>query len=109
MGKFIIKTAKNGKYYFTLHSGNGEIILKSQGYAGKKYCKKGIASVKKNAPDATKYIKGISKNKKHFFNLKAGNQKIIGTSEMYESEKSVNTGITSVKRNAPTAATVMEE
>jgi hypothetical protein len=49
-----------------------------------------------------------STNKKVFFNLKATNGQIIGTSELYESEAGRNTGISSVKKNAP-AATVDDE
>ena len=51
MGKFIIKAAKTG-YTFSLKAGNGEIIAASEGYVKKDSCKKGIASVRKNAVDA---------------------------------------------------------
>ena len=104
MGKFIIKSRKNGALYFNLKAGNGEIILSGQGYTTKKTCKKGIASVMKNAGDDSKYIPLVSKNKKHYFRLKAGNNKVIGTSEMYESEAALKKGIASVKKNAPGAA-----
>lgn len=100
MGKFVIKTGKDGQFYFNLHAGNGEIILSSEGYTTKPSCKNGIASVKKNAADATKFEKAVSKNGKSYFNLKAGNHQVIGKSEMYESEKACNNGIASVKKNA---------
>lgn len=47
------KTATNGKAYFVLKSGNGQVIGTSQMYADQSGCEKGIASVKSNAPDAT--------------------------------------------------------
>jgi uncharacterized protein YegP (UPF0339 family) len=46
------KTAKNGEPYFVLKANNGEIIGKSELYSSAKSVEKGIASVKKNAPDA---------------------------------------------------------
>lgn len=50
--KFEVLEAKNGKIYFRLKAGNGQVIGASQMYASNATCKKGIASVKKNAPDA---------------------------------------------------------
>ena len=52
MGKFEIYKGKAGEYRFRLKAGNGEIIATGEGYSTKDACKKGIASVKKNAPDA---------------------------------------------------------
>ncbi|HLK27234.1 MAG TPA: YegP family protein [Puia sp.] len=52
----------------------------------------------------TKSERKTSSNGKSYFNLKAANGQIIGTSEMYESESSGENGIASVKSNAPSAA-----
>jgi len=41
-----------GEYRFRLRAPNGEIIAVSEGYTQKNNCKNGIASVKKNAPNA---------------------------------------------------------
>ena len=38
-----------------------------------------------------------------YFNLKAANGQVIGTSEMYRSASGRNRGIASVKKNAPNA------
>jgi uncharacterized protein YegP (UPF0339 family) len=46
------KTAKSGQPYFVLKATNGEVIGKSEMYTSAKSVEKGIASVKKNAPDA---------------------------------------------------------
>ena len=51
MGKFVIKEAKTG-FKFDLKAGNGEVIASSQVYKSLATCKKGIASVQKNAPEA---------------------------------------------------------
>ena len=103
MGKFIIKTGKDGQRYFNLLAGNGESILSSEGYAGLTGCKKGIASVMKNGTDKTKFEKKKSKNGKFFFVLLAVNKQVIGKSEMYETEKACDNGIASVMRNAGNA------
>ena len=51
MGKFVIKSIEKG-VHFVLKASNGEIIATSQVYKSMDSCKKGIESVKKNAPDA---------------------------------------------------------
>ena len=51
-GMFERLTAKNGKSYFNLKSTNGQVIGASQMYASNSGMKKGIASVRKNAPIA---------------------------------------------------------
>jgi uncharacterized protein YegP (UPF0339 family) len=105
MGKFIITTRKNGEFQFNLNAGNGQTILTSEGYTTKASCEGGIESVKKNSQDASKFEKKDSTNGKFYFNLKAGNGQIIGTSQMYESEASRDNGIASVTSNAPDATT----
>ncbi|HMO81084.1 MAG TPA: YegP family protein [Pyrinomonadaceae bacterium] len=50
--RFDRKTAKDGSPYFVLKAANGEIIGKSEMYRTKRSMENGIASVKKNAPDA---------------------------------------------------------
>ena len=51
MGKFIIKETKTG-IKFDLKAANGEVIATSEVYAAEASCRKGIASVIKNAPIA---------------------------------------------------------
>ncbi len=108
MGKFVISKRKNGEFQFNLKAGNGQIILTSEGYTTKSACQNGVESVKKNAPDEAKFDKLTAKNGKFYFNLKATNGQIIGSSEMYESEASRNNGIESVRKNAPDAEVVEE-
>lgn len=103
MGKFEIKKRKDGEFQFNLKASNGQIILSSEGYTAKDSCLNGINSVKRNAPDDSKYDRKVSTNGKPYFNLKASNGQIIGTSEMYESTDAREKGIESVKKNAPAA------
>ncbi|MBK1442346.1 YegP family protein [Parapedobacter sp. ISTM3] len=106
MGKFVITTRKNGEFQFNLKAGNGEIILASEGYTTKAACVNGIESVKKNAANDGRYERKEAKNGKLFFNLKASNGQVIGSSELYESASGRDKGIESVKRNAPEADVV---
>lgn len=103
MGKFEIKKRTNGEFQFNLKAGNGQIILTSEGYTTKDNCKNSIQSVKNHAPHDSNYDKKTSANGKYYFNLKASNGQIIGTSEMYESAAGRDNGIDSVKTNAPSA------
>lgn len=105
MGKFVITTRKNGEVQFNLKAGNGQTILASEGYTTKAACLNGIESVKKNSQDDGRFDRLEAKNGKPYFNLKAGNGQIIGTSEMYESVAARENGIESVKKNAPDATT----
>ncbi len=103
MGKFVIKKRTNGEFQFNLKASNGQVILTSEGYTTKAACENGIASIRTNSQDDSKYDKKTSTNGKYYFNLKAGNGQIIGTSEMYESASGRDNGIESVKSNAPSA------
>lgn len=103
MGKFVLSNRSNGEFQFNLKAGNGQVILTSEGYKTKSSCINGIESVKKNAKDDSKYERKTASNGKSYFNLKATNGQIIGTSQMYESEASRDNGIASVKTNAPNA------
>ena len=104
MGKFEILRRTNDDYQFNLKASNGEIILTSQGYASKAGCQNGIESVRVNCQDDSNFDRNESSNGKPFFNLRAANGLIIGTSQMYASVSGRDNGIESVKKNAPDAA-----
>ena len=114
MGKFVISDAKNG-VKFSLKAGNGEIVAHSEVYSSLASCKKGVASVIKNAPvaaleDQTKEGYAKEKNPKFEvytdkkgefrFRLKARNGQIIAVGEGYTTMKACQNGIASVRKNA---------
>ena len=103
MGKFVVKIAKDGSVYFRLVAGNGETILSSEMYRSKSSAMNGIESVRKNAPNDARYERKTTAQGQPMFNLKAGNHQIIGTSESYSSAAAMESGIASVKANAPGA------
>lgn len=108
-GKFELKKAKNGKFYFNLKAGNGEIILTSQMYADKGGCENGIESVRNNSASEDMFDTMEDKSGKPYFVLKAKNSQVIGRSESYSSKSSMKKGIASVMRNAPEARVVEVE
>ena len=122
MGKFVIKAAKTG-VMFNLKASNGEIIATSEVYTAKPACKKGIASVAKNAPVAgveDQTQEGFEKVKhpkfeiyndkagEFRFRLKARNGQIVATGEGYKQLASCLNGVDSIKRNAPEAEIVKD-
>ena len=102
-GKFELFKDSRDEHRFRLKAGNGEIILRSEGYTTKAGAENGIDSVKINAPVDARYDRKMSSNEKYYFNLQAANNQVIGTSEMYETAAGRDNGIESVKSNAPTA------
>lgn len=104
--KFEIYEDNGGEFRFRLKAGNGEKILASEGYKDKSGAENGVASVKKNALEDGRYERKTSSNGKHYFNLKAANHQVIGTSEMYDLASGMENGVESVKRNAPEAEIV---
>ncbi|ARN77474.1 hypothetical protein BST97_05445 [Nonlabens spongiae] len=103
MAKFEMYQDSKKEYRFRLKASNGQKILASEGYSAKAGCENGIESVRKNSQDDSRFERKKSSNNKHYFNLKATNGQVIGTSEMYESAAGMENGIESVKTNAPKA------
>ena len=104
MAKFSLSKRSNAEFQFNLVADNGEKILHSEGYAGKDSCLNGIESVRKNSQDDARYARESARKGMFYFNLKAGNGQIVGTSEMYDSEGGRENGIAAVKAGAYAAA-----
>ena len=122
MGKFVVKTTKTG-FVFNLKAGNGEVIANSEVYTTESACKKGIASVQKNAPIAKledqtvadfasvtnpKFEIYTDKAGEFRFRLKARNGEIIATGEGYKTKAACLNGVESIRKNAPDAQIVKE-
>ena len=98
-GKFeVYKSDKNEDYYFRLKAVNGQVVLTSQGYGDKAGAKNGVESVKKNSKDKGSFECKTSSNGKYFFNLKAKNGQIIGSSQMYKSQSGRDNGVEAIGR-----------
>ncbi len=101
--QFILNKNPKGQFFFSLTAANNEKILASEQYETKSGALNGIESVKKNSADDARYVKNTAKNGKFYFNLKAANNQVIGTSEMYNTEQARNDGIKAVKKVGSTA------
>ena len=102
-GKFEVFKDKRGQFRFRLKAPNGEIILASEGYKTKRSCENGIACIKKNGKSNKQFEGKTAKNGKSYFVLKAKNHQVVGKSEMYNSVKSMENGISSVGKHAGSA------
>ena len=105
---FKLVQGKTGKFHFTLHAKNRQVVLTSEAYNTRAAATNGITSVKKNSASRESFEIRTAKNGKSYFVLKAKNGEIIGQSQMYAHRSSANTGIKSVMANAPGAETSVE-
>lgn len=104
-GKFELKKGKTGKFSFNLKSGNGQVVFTSQTYDDKRSATGGIKSVKTNAAKDARFERKKSTKGQPYFVIKATNGQVIGKSQMYANAVSMEKGIKSVMKNAPTAET----
>lgn len=104
--RFEIRSGAAGQFRFNLKAGNGETILTGETYTTKASTQNGIASVKTNASLDARYERKTATNNQAYFLLKAANGEPLGRSETYSSTQAMESGIASVKANAPTAPTV---
>ena len=114
MSKFIIRTVTSGMK-FDLKAANGETVATSEVYTTENACRNGIASVRKNAPEAgvedqtgtvskktscPKFEIYEDRSGQFRFRLRARNGQIIAISEGYSAKASCLSGIESVRKNA---------
>ena len=108
-GWYVLSSNENGQYSFVLKAGNDETILRSEVYNSKASAENGIASVQKNCGDDARYERKTASHGKEYFNLKAANGQVIGTSQMYSSAATRDAGIESVKTNGSTTTIKSDE
>lgn len=118
MSRYVIRRVPSG-LKFDLHAANGQVILTSEVYTTAHACRKGIESVRKNAPIAKledqskegyvnltnpKFQLYRDKAGAYRFRLRGRNGQIIGISEGYTAWAGCMGGIESVRKNAGSAA-----
>lgn len=93
--------AKNdkGQFFFVLKAANAQVILRSEQHLSKSAARDSVVWVQLNSPRNTRYELATSSDGHFYFNLKAANSQVIGTSQMYTSEGARRAGIESVKIN----------
>ena len=122
MGKLVIRKTATG-FKFDLKAANGQTVATSEVYETEAACRRGAESVRKNAQAAKledqtaedtqtvtnpKFELFQDKAGDYRFRLKARNGEIIATSEGYQAKSSCESGIESVRKNAPDAPIVQE-
>jgi uncharacterized protein len=82
-GRFDLFTGADGQTYFNLESGNGEVLLSSEGYTSRAGALNGLLSVLDNGGIASRYAVTSGVDGQYYVVLKAGNGQVVGTSEAY--------------------------
>ncbi|MBK9035212.1 MAG: YegP family protein [Myxococcales bacterium] len=100
--RFALHLDAGGKYYWNLHAGNGEIVLRSQRYDSEAAALNGAFSVVDNGLTAARYEVLPSSNNGYYLNLTATNGQIIGTSEVYASKSNAERARDSIIALLPT-------
>ena len=103
MKAMLKKSQSQEPFSFTFTSDDGKALVKSENYTAKKSALNGIASVRKNCRNDSRYELKESKNGRFFFNLKAGNGQIVGTSALFVSADERERAIDLMKHEAPRA------
>ena len=82
-GRFDLVAAADGQVYFNLESGNGDILLYSEGYGDRAGALNGLLSVLDNGGLASRYSIDTGIDGEYVVNLKAGNGQVIASSAAY--------------------------
>ncbi len=99
--KIVVKKSQAKEpFTFAFLDGVGKTIVKSENYAAKKSCLNGVESVRKNSQVDARYEFCESKNGKFYFNLKATNGQVVGTSALFASERERGDAISVLKEHA---------
>lgn len=81
--RFDVFRGADGRFYYNLHAGNGEVVLSSQGYESEASALNATFSVVDHGASAARYDVRQAQNGQFYFNLLASNGQVIGTSETY--------------------------
>ncbi|MGA9703656.1 YegP family protein [Pseudomonas sp.] len=106
-GWYELNKSSNGQFFFVLKAANAETVLTSELYTTRSAVEAGIASAQTNSPHDERYEKKVASNGQSYFNLKAANHQVIGSSEQYSSTAARDNGIASAKTNG--SSTVVKD
>jgi uncharacterized protein len=88
----------NGSWYFNLSSGNGNVLLSSEGYTTRLGAIGGVLSTLDNGAYAANYSAVKNADGKYHLNLKGSNGEIIATTQAYSTKSSATRAISSCTR-----------
>lgn len=101
-GSYELSMSSNGQFRFVLKADDEDTLIASELYKTKSAAENGIESMQDNCRTEARYEKKESSNGKFYFNLKAANHQVIGTSQLFASEALRDHGIELVKANGAT-------
>ncbi|MGF1547232.1 MAG: YegP family protein [Thiotrichales bacterium] len=95
--KAVLKKSDAAEPFSFVFEDGGKTLLRSENYKEKRSATNGIESVQKNCGSDGRYEMKESSNGKFYFNLKASNGQIIGTSPMFASDADRASAIAALK------------
>jgi len=104
-GKYELKKTTNNQFRWTLIAANGEPLLTSETYVTKQGAENGIAAAMRQSGSLGNYSKLTARDGSPYFNLLAGNNQVLGTSETYSAATARDRGIAACMNYGPTAPT----
>jgi len=107
----IIKLRKSDAkepFSFIFVNADGKTVVKSENYSKKASAKNGIESVIKNCAVDARYEFKESSNGKAFFNIKATNGQVVGTSALFANDAERTAVIAELKADSAKAEIVEE-
>ncbi|MCZ2292800.1 MAG: YegP family protein [Burkholderiales bacterium] len=100
---FDLTKSSDGQFRFALRTDDGT-LLSSEGYEAKASAQNGIASVQTNAPQDERYERKVASDGRFYFNLKAANGQIVGTSPVFATQAARDAAIATTQKGAAGAA-----
>jgi uncharacterized protein YegP (UPF0339 family) len=99
---------KKDKYYFQYLNEDGEPIFFSHGYSSDSAREKGIEAFIRACQEEEHFHSKKTKKKRHFFELKSGNNKKLGRSAQFDSEEDMQEAI-NLLRESPADIPVFQQ
>ncbi|HEY8074391.1 MAG TPA: DUF1508 domain-containing protein, partial [Labilithrix sp.] len=87
----------DGQYYFHLVAGNGENVLRSEGYTRLASAQNGVSSVLANGNDKRNFDLEQAMSGEWYFDVKAANGETVGTSQLYSTKSGAERGARTVR------------
>ena len=103
--QFEIFTGLHDHFYFRLRQPDGDVLLRSEGYASKRAVELGIESVRQNAPNPARYDVRQATNGAFYFVILAANGHVVAhASDLYETEEACGEAMQAVQSAVPGAS-----
>ena len=100
----ILKKSEASEPFTFRFMSEDKVLIKSENYKAKKSALNGIESVKTNSQVDKRYELKESKNGKFFFNIKATNGQVVGTSSLFATEDERTEAMELLKNESPDAS-----